>query len=357
LGELTRGRKFFELSNHLGNVLVTVSDRKLQMSSGGATVDYYTADVVSATDYYPFGMQMPGRKFSIANTNYRYGFNGKENDPETVGTGQGTQDYGERIYNPSLGRFLSVDPITSKYPELTPYQFASNRPIEGKDLDGLEFCRYDLDSYDPNVKQMAKWDGVTNYRDSKNYQIFNETRNSITMPFVEAFAAEGAGALLFKGLGAAWTSFKAYRAATYLTRAAEVAIKSTEKVWAMVPVKRGFAIEKLLGGNLPAAFPTIDKFIRSSGIAESIKSIDLGAKTYQNMSKLKSTLTGYVDNLAAFKGAEFSGEKIAENEIKEKVLTVAFDPSKASSAQSAVFSEMETYAKDKGVKLVAKAVE
>jgi hypothetical protein len=43
-----------------------------------------------------------------------------------------------RIYNPSLGRFLSVDPITDEYPELTPYQFASNTPIQAIDLDGLE---------------------------------------------------------------------------------------------------------------------------------------------------------------------------------------------------------------------------
>ena len=32
---------------------------------------------------------------------YRFGFNGKETDPET-----NTQDYGFRIYNPALGRFL-----------------------------------------------------------------------------------------------------------------------------------------------------------------------------------------------------------------------------------------------------------
>lgn len=44
-----------------------------------------------------------------------------------------------RIYDPRLGRFLTVDPITSNYPELTPYQFASNRPIDGIDLDGLEW--------------------------------------------------------------------------------------------------------------------------------------------------------------------------------------------------------------------------
>jgi len=82
---------------------------------------------------------MPGRKYSIANTNYRYGFNGKENDNEVKGEGN-QQDYGMRIYDPRLGRFLSVDPITKSYPELTPYQFASDRPIDGIDLDGLEYA-------------------------------------------------------------------------------------------------------------------------------------------------------------------------------------------------------------------------
>jgi len=43
-----------------------------------------------------------------------------------------------RVYDPRLGRLLSVDPITKEYPELTPYQFASNRPIDAIDLDGEE---------------------------------------------------------------------------------------------------------------------------------------------------------------------------------------------------------------------------
>lgn len=51
------------------------------------------------------------------------------------------QDYGFRIYDPRIGRFLSEDPLTKGYPELTPYQYASNRPIEGIDWDGLEFRR------------------------------------------------------------------------------------------------------------------------------------------------------------------------------------------------------------------------
>jgi RHS repeat-associated protein len=81
-------------------------------------------------------MQQPGRSYS-AGSGYRYGFNGKEDDPETK-----TQDYGMRIYDARLGRFLSVDPLTKDYPMLTPYQFASNRPIDGIDLDGLEYVSF-----------------------------------------------------------------------------------------------------------------------------------------------------------------------------------------------------------------------
>jgi len=48
------------------------------------------------------------------------------------------QDYGFRLYNPAIAKFLSVDPLAPEYPELTPYQFASNTPIWAIDLDGLE---------------------------------------------------------------------------------------------------------------------------------------------------------------------------------------------------------------------------
>ncbi|QJB35678.1 hypothetical protein HF329_32020 [Chitinophaga oryzae] len=53
--------------------------------------------------------------------------------------GEGNQqDYGFRIYDPRIAKFLSVDPLTKSYPELTPYQFASNSPLVGIDLDGKE---------------------------------------------------------------------------------------------------------------------------------------------------------------------------------------------------------------------------
>ena len=72
---------------------------------------------------------------------YRYGFNGKENDNEVKGEGN-QYDYGFRIYDPRIGKFLSVDPLMKDYPMLTPYQYASNNPISGIDLDGLEYLNF-----------------------------------------------------------------------------------------------------------------------------------------------------------------------------------------------------------------------
>jgi len=135
-GKSTRGEKVFEISNHLGNVLATVSDQKLGYLTalGQTAAQGYKAQVQSAQDYYAFGWEMPGRKFNTGD--YRHGFNGKENDREWGD--QLIQDYGFRLYNPAIGKFLSVDPLAPDYPELTPYQFASNTPLWAIDLDGLE---------------------------------------------------------------------------------------------------------------------------------------------------------------------------------------------------------------------------
>lgn len=121
------GKTLYELTNHLGNVLATVS---------GQNNGDEAAEVASMVDYYPFGMAMPGRNISFGE--YRYGFNGKENDNEVKGIEGGQQDYGMRIYDPRVGRFLSIDPLTYEYPYYSPYHFGGNSPIANIDLDGGE---------------------------------------------------------------------------------------------------------------------------------------------------------------------------------------------------------------------------
>jgi RHS repeat-associated protein len=135
-----------QLGNHLGNVLTTISDKKIGVYSGGSltlpdgstaqAVGYYNPDIISANDYFPFGMLS---RLSVTTTgvSYKYGFNGKENDWEAKGW-QNQVDYDKRIYDPRLGRFLSIDPLTQEYPWYTPYQFAGNKLIWAIDRDGEE---------------------------------------------------------------------------------------------------------------------------------------------------------------------------------------------------------------------------
>jgi hypothetical protein len=58
----TLGLKVYEFSNHLGNVLTTFSDRKIATEGTPSYVAYYTAEILSSTDYYPFGFEMPGEE-------------------------------------------------------------------------------------------------------------------------------------------------------------------------------------------------------------------------------------------------------------------------------------------------------
>lgn len=75
-------------------------------------------------------------------SSYRYGFNGKEKDDDIKNIEGSSYDFGARIYDPRLGRWLSLDPFQAKYPEYSPYNFVGNSPISFKDLDGKKIYIY-----------------------------------------------------------------------------------------------------------------------------------------------------------------------------------------------------------------------
>lgn len=109
-------------------------ERKMRFFSN-TTLENQVCRPKSGINLYPFGSPMPGRNYT--SSNYRYGFNGQEKDDEIAGSGNSIS-FTHRIYDPRLGRFLSVDPLTKEYPWYTPYQFAGNTPIQAKDVEGLE---------------------------------------------------------------------------------------------------------------------------------------------------------------------------------------------------------------------------
>ena len=64
-------------------------------------------------DYYPFGMVTPGRSYS-AGSGYRFGFNGKESDPELYEDGN-IYDYGFRMQTPTKLTTLRRSKLTSDF--------------------------------------------------------------------------------------------------------------------------------------------------------------------------------------------------------------------------------------------------
>lgn len=84
--------------------------------------------------------------------------------------GAGNQiDYGMRVYDPRAGRFMSVDPLTNKYPFYTPYQFTGNNPIQFIDLDGEEPA---LPGHEGQVEKAPDYTTVTSPNLPKNQSWF-----------------------------------------------------------------------------------------------------------------------------------------------------------------------------------------
>jgi RHS repeat-associated protein len=110
-------------------------------------------EVVIADDYYPFGLQMPGRSYNngLANNNYKYSGIPKKTFPRLeMNRDEILQDFkeldeegsldwyyfGARYYDPAIGRWLAVDPLADSYPSWSPYNYSMNDPIGKKDPDG-----------------------------------------------------------------------------------------------------------------------------------------------------------------------------------------------------------------------------
>ena len=98
-------------------------------------------------------MEEPGRSYSAEG--YRYGFQGQDKEKELWGGEASFFKY--RISDNRLGRFFSVDPLSSKFPWNSSYAFSENRVIDGVELEGTEY----LSVNDPNITSSQKNDDGT----------------------------------------------------------------------------------------------------------------------------------------------------------------------------------------------------
>ncbi|GAA0875851.1 hypothetical protein GCM10009118_22600 [Wandonia haliotis] len=111
-----------------------INDRKMWNATDGN----YDPVILSWSDYYAFGMTMPGRN---GGADYRYLFNGMEHDGEVSGNGNSyTTEF--RQYDPRLGRWKSLAPLMTKFPNMSPYVDFANNPVYFTDPYGLESVNY-----------------------------------------------------------------------------------------------------------------------------------------------------------------------------------------------------------------------
>ncbi|MEX2352120.1 MAG: RHS repeat-associated core domain-containing protein [Balneolaceae bacterium] len=91
-----------------------------------------SGQVVQTDDYYPFGLQMPGRSMT-AGAGSREKFTGHELDEESD-----LYHMVARSYMPELGRFMQTDPMSDSYPGWNPYHYVLNDPLRLIDPTGMD---------------------------------------------------------------------------------------------------------------------------------------------------------------------------------------------------------------------------
>ena len=112
---LTDGKYHYYLKDHQGNNRVVVAEE---------------GTVEEVNDYYAFGGLM---STSSRQSVQPYKYNGKELDSKS---GLDWYDYGARMYDAALGRFMKTDRFSEKYVSLSPYQYGANNPVNNIDVNG-----------------------------------------------------------------------------------------------------------------------------------------------------------------------------------------------------------------------------
>ena len=125
-------------------------------------------DFEEQNDYYQFGKHIDDPNSQLSDNRYRY--NGKENqeffDLPYL-------DYGARLYDPHICRWLSIDPMAENYKDINPYVFCANNPIKNVELDGNIW----VDANGNKIWDNGQW---TEYATTQMKEIGNTLLNTYT---------------------------------------------------------------------------------------------------------------------------------------------------------------------------------
>ena len=130
-GTITGYTVYHHITDHLGSVR--------------AITDASTGTVVETSDYMPFGTRWDRTGGSLVTTltdsTNRWRYSGKE-EQEAINPALPLIDYGARMYDPTIARWMSVDPLAEKYYPVGPYIYCAGNPVNMVDLIGQEITDY-----------------------------------------------------------------------------------------------------------------------------------------------------------------------------------------------------------------------
>lgn len=170
----------YQYKDHLGNVRLSYGD-----ANNDGTIA--NSEIIEESNYYPFGLTHSGYNSVVTSTNpaQKYKYNGKELQDEL---GLNLYDYGNRNYDASIGRFLSIDRFAEKYNSRSSYNYAANNPVRFREMMGDSLW----------VTMSQNKNGKTNFKIHFTGKVYNTSDSDID---VKAYAKQ-----LQKSLTAAFTN-------------------------------------------------------------------------------------------------------------------------------------------------------
>ncbi|TCP25151.1 RHS repeat-associated protein [Tenacibaculum skagerrakense] len=157
--EGTQFKYAYVYNDHLGNNRLSYAD-----VDGNGTID--NNEILTKTDYYPFGLTHEGEYISSSGSNYNYKYQGKELQLEN---NLQQYDFGSRIYDGATGRWFVVDPQAEQFYGMSPYLAMGNNPIIIVDPDG-EWIHILVGAVIGGVVNVvSNWDNIESFGDGLAY--------------------------------------------------------------------------------------------------------------------------------------------------------------------------------------------
>ena len=150
----------YQYKDHLGSIRLSYSD-----GDGNGSISQ--SEIIKENHYYPYGLKMRGFNTNVSSLGnsvaQKYMFNGKEFD-DSFNETLNTYDFGARNYDPALGRWMNVDPLSQFH---SPYNYTGNNPVNFIDPDGRYSYNWDTENYETDDGQVVSFETVqeNNYKE------------------------------------------------------------------------------------------------------------------------------------------------------------------------------------------------